>query len=97
MQKTEQLDQQILDEIRELNNHRNTLISTFGQIHVRRQELELEFEKLSELEEEANLSFKNTNKQIKSIIDELGEKYDNGSLDINNGTVTYTIEETEDE
>lgn len=88
-QKTEQIDQEILDKIRELNNHRNTLISTFGQIYVRRQELENEFEKLSELEEEANLSFKNTGEQIKLILNELSEKYNNGSLNINDGTITY--------
>ena len=93
-QKTEQLDQEVLDQIRELNTRRNTLVTTFGQIYVRRQELEVEFDKLAELEEEASLSFKNAGEQLKSILDELGEKYNKGSLDINEGTVTYMVDET---
>jgi hypothetical protein len=93
-QKTEQLDQQVLDQIRELNSRRNTLVTTFGQIYIRRQELDAEFEKLAELEEEASLSFKNTGEQLKTIFDELGERYNRGSLDINNGTITYMIDET---
>lgn len=95
-QKTEQLDQPILDQIRELNNYKNVLTNTFGQIYVRRQELSEEIDKLYELEEESNASFKKTTKELQDILDKLGEKYNRGAVDINSGTITYLVEETEE-
>jgi hypothetical protein len=95
-QKTEQLDQPILDQIRELNNYKNVLTNTFGQIYVRRQELSEEMDKLYELEEESNASFKKTTKELQDILDKLGEKYNRGAVDINSGTITYLVEETEE-
>jgi uncharacterized coiled-coil DUF342 family protein len=94
-QKTEQLDLEVLNQIRELNARKNTLVTMFGQIHVRRQELSAEIDKLYELEEETNVSFKNATKGLQDILDKLGETYNQGSIDINNGTVTYLVEEVE--
>lgn len=95
-QKTEQLDQQVLDQIRELSNYKNVLTNTFGQIYIRRQELNEEIDKLYELEEESNASFKKTTKELQDVLDELGEKYSRGSVDINSGTITYLVEENEE-
>jgi hypothetical protein len=95
-QKTEQLDLEVLNQIRELNNYKNVLTNTFGQIHVRRQELSVEIEKLYELEEETNVSFKKTTKELQDVLNELGEKYNRGSVDINSGTITYLVEENEE-
>ena len=95
-QKTEQLDQPVLDQIRELSNYINVLTNTFGQIYIRRQELSEELDKLHELEEESNASFKKTTKELQDILDKLGEKYNRGAVDINSGTITYLVEETEE-
>lgn len=90
---TTQLDPAVVQQLSELQARRTSLVSTFGHIYVRRQELNEEFEKLYELETEANTSYTNTNKEVNSILETLRTQYPNGSIDLQAGTITYVTNE----
>lgn len=90
---TTQLDPAVIQQLSELQARRTSLVSTFGQIYVRRQELNEEHEKLYELETEANTSYTNTNKEVNSILETLRTQYPNGSIDLQAGTITYVTNE----
>jgi len=92
---TTQLEPQVVQELNELQARRTSLVTTFGQIYVRRQELNEELEKLYELEEEANTSYTNTNKQVNTVLETLRTQYPNGSIDLQAGTITYVTSENE--
>ena len=92
---TTQLDPAVVQQLAELQNLRTSLVTTFGQIHVRRQELNDEFEKLYELETETNTSYTNANKEVNSILETLRTQFPNGSIDLQAGTITYVTSENE--
>lgn len=94
-QQTTQLDPQVVQQLNELQARRNSLVTTFGQVYVRRQELNEEFEKLYELETEANTAYTNANKEINSILESLRTEYPNGSIDLQAGTITYVTADNE--
>jgi uncharacterized coiled-coil DUF342 family protein len=92
---TTQLDPQVVQQLNELQSRRTSLVNTFGQIYVRRQELNEEHEKLYELETEANASYTNTNKEVNSVLETLRTQYPNGSIDLQAGTISYITSEDE--
>jgi uncharacterized coiled-coil DUF342 family protein len=92
---TTQLDSAVVQQLNELQSRRTSLVNTFGQIYVRRQELNEELEKLYELEEEANTSYTNTNKEVNTVLETLRTQYPNGSIDLQAGTITYVTSENE--
>jgi hypothetical protein len=90
---TTPLDPQVVQQLNSLQSYRNSLISTFGQIYVRRQDLEKEFDKIQELQLEADEAYAKNNEEINSILDSLKETYQNGSIDLTSGTITYQVNE----
>jgi len=90
---TSPLDPQVVQQLTNLQSYKNNLISTFGQLYVRRQEIEKEYEKIEEIQLETDEAYAKTNKEIDSILDSLKETYQNGSIDLNSGTITYQVEE----
>jgi len=81
MEQVTKLTEQELTQLRELRQKQETLISNFGQIEYQIQLLELEKEKFVE-------QLENIQKEEKKVADELSSKYGNGSINIEDGTLT---------
>jgi len=83
------LDEQVLKSITDLNQKSNALISDFGSIYIRRKELEEELTRLDTVLEQAEEQFKSVNAELKEIVDVLDDKYPQGRLNLQDGTIQY--------
>ena len=83
------LPEDSIEKINNLNLKLNNLISSFGQIYIRKKEITDEISKLDEILEKGEDEFKSTNLQLKEVIDELDEKYPQGRINMQDGTIQY--------
>ena len=86
---TIEVEKDTLEQIRQKNGEIQQLINTFGQIYIRRKELEEELSSLENALEKNEEAFKDKNKEIQGIIVELEKDYPRGQLDLQQGTITY--------
>jgi hypothetical protein len=86
---TEKVDETKLESIKELNGKLTNIVNAFGQMYLRRKELNEELEKIEEGFVRAEDDFKSTNSELKVILDELENQYPAGRLDLQGGTITY--------
>jgi hypothetical protein len=84
-----QLDETVLNSITELNQKTNTIISDFGNIYIRKKELAEELERLDTILEEAEGQFKATNAELKEVLEALDDKYPQGRINLQEGTIQY--------
>jgi DNA repair exonuclease SbcCD ATPase subunit len=80
MENVTKLEEQELNQLKELQQKQENLISNFGQIEYQIQALELEKEKLVEQLEKVK-------KEEKTLADALSTKYGNGTINIEEGTL----------
>jgi len=85
----EKLPEDSIEKINTLNSKLNNLVSSFGQIYIRKREITDEISKLDEILENGEDEFKSTNLQLKQIIDELDEKFPQGRINMQDGTIQY--------
>ena len=83
------LDEDVLKTIVDLNQKSANIISEFGQIYIRKDELHEELMKLEEFLVTGKDEFKATNLKLKEVIDELDEKYPQGRINLKDGTIQY--------
>ena len=83
------LDEAVVKTITDLNQKSNNLIADFGQIYIRKREIQNELIKLDEILETGEDEFKSTNLQLKEVIDELDEKFPQGRINMQDGTIQY--------
>ena len=83
------LDEVVLKNITDLNQKSNNLISDFGQIYIRKREIEEELIRLDEILEKGEAEFKSINLQLKEIVDVLDDKYPQGRINLQDGTIQY--------
>jgi hypothetical protein len=83
------LDEATLKVITDANQKSNNLIADFGSIYIRKREIQDELTKLDELLEKAEYEFKSVNAELRDIFDELDEKYPQGRISLQDGTVSY--------
>ena len=83
------LDEAVVKTITDLNQKSNNLIADFGQIYIRKREIEEELIRLDEILEKGEAQFKSVNSELKEIADALDEKYPQGRINIQDGTVQY--------
>ena len=86
---TVKIDEDVLKSIKDLNDKINILIGQFGQIYLRKKDIQEELVLLDENLEKAEVEFKAVNSQLKEIIDGLDDQYPQGRLNIQDGTVQY--------
>jgi len=86
---TAKLDENLYNTILELQQKSNLYIAAFGQIYVRKKEIEDEMLRLNELAEKMEDEFKLTNQQLKELVDSLDDKYPQGRINLTEGTVQY--------
>ena len=85
------LDESVLQSITDLNQKSNNLIADFGQIYIRKREIEEELTRLDEILEKAENDFKSVNLELKEVLDSLDDKYPQGRINLQEGTVQYQV------
>jgi hypothetical protein len=83
------LDEDILKTITDLNQKAANIVSEFGQIYIRKDELHEELMRLEEFLLTGKDEFKATNLQLKEVIDALDDKYPQGRINLKDGTIQY--------
>jgi hypothetical protein len=71
---TVKLEAEVVDKIKSLNGDLSALINDFGQIYIRKKELN---------------TFKDKSRELKGVVDSLEEKYPRHQIDLEQGTVIY--------
>ena len=83
------LDEEVLKTITDLNQKSANIISEFGQIYMRKDELHEELMRLEEFLVTGKEEFKATNLKLKEVIDALDDKYPQGRINLKDGTIQY--------
>ena len=86
---TVELTEDILTPLREGNGKVQELVNAFGQIYLRRKDLEEEMVKLEEGLERAEADFKSQNDEMRKLVAELEKDYPRGQTDLKEGTITW--------
>jgi hypothetical protein len=86
---TVKLDETVLKNITDLNQKSATIINDFGQIYIRRREIQEELISLDDFLLKGEEELKSTSSQLKEIIDALDDKYPQGRINIQDGTIQY--------
>jgi hypothetical protein len=83
------LDEGVLKTITDLNQKLANIVNEFGQIHIRKDEIQEELVKLDEFLVVGKTEFKATNLELQEVIDALDEKYPQGRINLKDGTIQY--------
>ena len=75
--------------MQDLNQKINALIIEFGQIHIRKKEINEELVRMDDFLEKGEDEFKMLNVQMREIVDSLDEKYPQGRINMQDGTIQY--------
>jgi hypothetical protein len=86
---TVKLEEEVIEKIKSLNGELSLLVNDFGQIHIRKKEINLELIRLDEIVEKAEDEFRDKNRELKGIIDSIEEKYPRHQIDLEKGIVIY--------
>lgn len=83
------MEESTFNELNELNSRMNSLFIEFGQIHIRRKEIQEELLRMDDALEQGEDEFKMINQKIKEIVDDLDEKYPQSRINMQDGTIQY--------
>ena len=86
---TVKLEESVLTSITELNQKINAIISDFGNIYIRKKEIEEELKRLDNILEDSEAKFKSTNEELKEVLDTLDDKYPQGRINLQEGLIQY--------
>ena len=86
---TVKLDENLITELKELNQSIANTLTGLGEVHVRKNELTDELVKLDSVRDQLEQEFKDTNNSLKKKIDKLQEKYPGGRINLQEGTIQY--------
>jgi hypothetical protein len=86
---TAKLDEETLKSITESNQKINTYLMDFGSMYIRKKEISEELLRIEEALEKTEDVFKAANRQMKELMDAIDEKYPQGRINIQEGTVQY--------
>ena len=73
----------------ELNNRLQGLFLEFGQIYIRKKEIQDEIIRMDDALERGEDEFKMTNEKIKELVDDLDDKFPQGRINMQDGTIQY--------
>ena len=83
------LDEDIIETINDYQAKSNLLINDFGSIYIRKREIQDELIRLDEILEKAEDDFKSIQFQLKEVVEGLDDKYPQGRINIQDGTIQY--------
>jgi uncharacterized coiled-coil DUF342 family protein len=79
---TEKLEVSLVEKLKELNTKKNELIINAGQLH-------LDIKQLNNVISVVETEFRDTNKELNSLLSDLEKQYPNGEIDLVEGTVIF--------
>ena len=83
------LDENVLESIKDLNQKSAGIINEFGQIYLRKKEIQDELTGLDDVLQKGEDEFKSINFQLKEIIEALDDRYPQGRINLQDGTIQY--------
>jgi hypothetical protein len=86
---TAKLEEETLKNINEINQKINSFLMDFGSIHIRKKEISEELIRIDEAFEKTEDIFKAANRQMKELMDAIDEKYPQGRINLQDGTIQY--------
>jgi hypothetical protein len=86
---TIKLDETTLKTLVDLNGNIANIVTKFGEIYVRKNELNEESKKLDELQIQLDAEFKVKNAELVEFVDNLDEKYPQARVNLQEGLVQY--------
>jgi hypothetical protein len=86
---TVKLSDEKVTEIKEYNSSLNSLMGQIGQLHIRKNELHEELQRIEDAFAQAEEGFKDTNSEMRKVLNKLERDYPRGQLDLEKGTITY--------
>lgn len=86
---TAKIDADTMKSINDLNQKIQGLVLDFGQIYIRRKEIQDELVRMDDFLEKGEDEFKVLNSQLREIIDGLDDKYPQGRINMQEGTIQY--------
>jgi len=88
-QKTEKLEQSVIDKLKSIQELQNNMVIGLGQVVVRRREIEKQLEELNSKNIEFGNKLDSSIEEMDSELAELDKKYPNGQIDLDAGTIIY--------
>lgn len=86
---TAKLEEETLKNITEINQKINNYLMDFGSMHIRKKEISEELIRIEEALEKTEDMFKASNRQMKELMDAIDEKYPQGRINLQDGSVQY--------
>ncbi len=86
---TVKLDETVFKNITDLNQKSANIITDFGQIYIRKREIQEELVSLDDFLLKGEEELKSISSQLKEMIDALDDKYPQGRINIQDGTIQY--------
>ena len=83
------LDENVLESIKDLNQKSAGIINEFGQIYLRKKEIQDELTGLDDILQKGEDEIKSINFQLKEIVDALDDRYPQGRINLQDGTIQY--------
>ena len=83
------IDDATKQKLEQMNQKQNVLISDFGQIYLRRKELQDELKKLDDVLEKTEAEFKLVSDEMRTYFEELDEKYPQMRVNLQDGVIQY--------
>jgi chromosome segregation ATPase len=84
-----ELSEDKLNEIKDYQAQLNQIVNQLGQLHIRKNDLHTELERVDEGVESAEKDFKSINAELRKELSKLDRDYPRGQLDLEQGTITY--------
>ena len=88
-QKTEKLEQAVLDKIVKYQSDANQIIFELGQVSLQIRELELQLKKINEIKTTSEEKFDNIGLQLENILSDLQRKYPTGEINLEEGVIKF--------
>jgi hypothetical protein len=86
---TAKIEAEALKSITDINQKIQNLIIEFGQIHIRKKEVNEELIRMDDFLEKGEDEFKMLNTELREVIDALDDKYPQGRINLQDGTIQY--------
>jgi len=83
------LDDATVDKIKDLNQKSTLLVNDFGAIYLRKKQIQEELIRLDGILEKGEVEYKLLQDELNTIGEDIDEKYPQGRINIQEGTVQY--------
>ena len=86
---TVELSKDKLNEIKGYNGQLQQLMTQIGELHIRKNQLHSDLERIDSAFAQAEENFKEVNSELRKELNKLERDYPRGQIDLQEGTVTY--------